>query len=390
MRFYSIYDLIDYVAGEHNLSSDSIESFFRKRHIKKSSLVALQQTSYIPSDKMLREAIEEFLGMNELEINLSMGHIPKDYRESYFQNISQIAQLLTKDQVVMQRFNSEPYYENEVGKLYHGDCVEIMKSLPDACVDLVFADPPFNLGKTYDPGVNDNMTMSRYIDWTYTWLDECVRILKPGGRIFVYNLPKWSVYIASYLSETLTFWDWIAIDMKFSLPIQNRLYPAHYALISFVKGTKAATFNNQRMPIQTCRHCGGEVKDYGGYKTKLNPLGLNLSDVWSDIYPVRHRNSKKGKYNELSVKLLERIISISTTEGDVVFDPFGGSGTTYAVAQLLKRKWIGCELGDCDIIKKRLLNPSQDEIQLKKIGAEKGRLFTSSAEQLRKKNGFWV
>ena len=121
MRFYSIYDLIDYVAGEHNLSSDSIESFFRKRHIKKSSLVALQQTSYIPSDKMLREAIEEFLGMNELEINLSMGHIPKDYRESYFQNISQIAQLLTKDQVVMQRFNSEPYYENEVGKLYHGD-----------------------------------------------------------------------------------------------------------------------------------------------------------------------------------------------------------------------------------------------------------------------------
>ena len=142
--------------------------------------------------------------------------------------------------------------------------------------------------------------------------------------------------------------------------------------------------------MQTCRYCGGEVKDYGGYKNKMNPFGINISDIWSDIYPVRHKNSKNRKYNELSVKLLDRIISIATNEGDVVFDPFGGSGTTFAVAQILKRRWIGCELGDCETIKHRLLNPSQDEEHLKKIRENSNCLFTANAKKLRKKNGFWV
>ncbi len=390
MCFFSIYDLILFKAKERELEQKDLETFFRSKKIKKSQLIDLQQTSYIPDDPILRKAVEEFLGMTELEICLLMGYIPPKYRKSYFENVPQIARLLNEEPFPIKRFNYQPYYENEFGKLYNGDCVKIMKSFSDSCVDLVFADPPFNLGKMYDPGVDDSMTISKYINWTYTWLDECARILKPGGRIFIYNLPKWCVYIASYLGKTLTFWDWIVVDMKFSLPIKNRLYPSHYALISFVKGTKAATFNNQRVPLQTCRHCGGEIKDYGGYKAKLNPLGINISDVWSDIYPVRHKNSKNRKYNELSVKLLERVISLATNEGDVVFDPFGGSGTTYAVAQILKRKWMGCEIGDCSIIKKRLSNLAQDEIQLKRIREQNGCLFTPKAEQLRKKNGFWT
>ena len=122
----------------------------------------------------------------------------------------------------------------------------------------------------------------------------------------------------------------------------------------------------------------------------MNPLGVNVSDVWTDIYPVRHKNDKNRKYNELSVKLLNRIISMSTKEGDVVFDPFGGSGTTYAVAQLLNRQWIGCELGDCGIIKQRLIHSKKDEDQLKKIQEESGCLFTSATNELRRKNGFWT
>lgn len=159
-----------------------------------------------------------------------------------------------------------------------------MKGLPDCCVDLVFAYPPFNLGKTYNPSIDNNMTMSKYINWTYERLDQCIRILKLGGRIFIYNIHKWCTYIASYLGEQLTFGNWIAVEMKFSLPIQNRLYPAHYALVSFIKGVKDQTYHNQRIPLQACRHCDGEIKDYGGYKAKINPLGVNVSDVWSDIY----------------------------------------------------------------------------------------------------------
>ena len=93
-------------------------------------------------------------------------------------------------------------------------------------------------------------------------------------------------------------------------------------------------------------------------------------------------------YNELSVKLLDRVISFSSNEGDLILDPFGGSGTTYAVAELLNRNWIGIELGDCGVIKNRLLSPEKDKELLKKINEEKNVLFTKKSIKLRKKNGF--
>ena len=389
MQYFSIYDLILAKAKEIAMPMDEVFLFFRKHHVKKADLLDLSQTSFIPDNTKFRDALFEFLGMTELEIELSMGRIPSKYRESYFSKIKEIASLLDEEDVSIPA-KLTPYFENKAGQLYNADCIEVLKSLPDGCVDLVFADPPFNLGKTYDPGIEDNMTMSHYVNWMYEWLDECARILKPGGRIFIYNIPKWCMYIAEHLAETLTFWSWIAVDMKFSLPIQNRLYPAHYGLVSFIKGTTANTFVNQRIPLQACRHSGGEIKDYGGYKNKMNPRGVNVSDVWSDIYPVRHKSSKNRKYNELSVKLLDRIISMSTKEGDIVFDPFGGSGTTFAVAQMLNRRWIGCELGDCEIIKNRLLHPEQDMEQLKKVRSETGCLFTEKIKELRARNGFWL
>ena len=390
MRFFSVYDLIVSRSKDKNMTNDDMFSFFSARKISKATLISLQQTSFLPDKPAFKNAVTDFLGMSELEIELAMGHIPSEYRKSYYDNISHIAMLLQKstDDNVLREI--KPFFETDIGKLYNGDCIEIMKGIPNSCVDLVFADPPFNLGKTYDPGIDDNMTMSKYINWTYEWLDQCIRILKPGGRIFIYNIPKWCTYIAAYLGEQLTFWDWIAVDMKFSLPIQNRLYPAHYALVSYIKGVKATTFNNQRISMQICRHCGGEIKDYGGYKSKMNPNGINVSDVWSDIYPVRHKSSKNREYNELSVKLLDRIICMSTNESDVVFDPFGGSGTTFAVAQLLKRRWIGSELGNCEIIKQRLLNPEKDKAQLDRIYQEKNHLFTEESKKIRRKNGFWL
>ena len=100
---------------------------------------------------------------------------------------------------------------------------------------------------------------------------------------------------SDYLNKRMTLRSWIAIDMKLSFPIKGRLYPSHYGLLYYIKGDKPNTFNTQRMPIQTCRHCGGEIKDYGGYKKKMNPNGVNISDVWTDIYPVRHKKQKIGR-----------------------------------------------------------------------------------------------
>jgi len=242
----------------------------------------------------------------------------------------------------------------ELGELYQGDCLDLMATMDNGGVDLIFADPPFNLGKIYGAHYDDVKAEAEYVAWSRRWIAEGVRLLSPGGAFFLYNIPKWNMLNGAFMHELgLTFRHWIAIDIKFGMPIQGRLYPSHYSLLYFTKG-KPRTFTRPRVPIPTCRHCGGDIKDYGGHRDKLNPQGLNLTDVWTDIPPVRHRSTKNREANELSEKLLERVVTIASDPGDQVFDPFGGSGTTYVVAERLHRHWIGIELGDVEPIINRL------------------------------------
>lgn len=245
-------------------------------------------------------------------------------------------------------------FSTDLGQLYHGDCLDLMRQLDSGSVDLIFADPPFNLGKLYGAHYNDAVAESRYKEWTEEWIKEGARLLSPGSAFFLYNIPKWNMHNGAYMQSIgLDFRHWITIDIKFGLPIQGKLYPSHYSLLYFTKG-KPRSFTRPRVPIQVCRHCGGDVKDYGGHRNKLHPDGLNLTDVWSDIPPVRHRGTKNREANELSEKLLERVLDIASDPGDMVFDPFGGSGTTYAVAERQHRQWIGVELGDVTPISNRL------------------------------------
>jgi len=142
--------------------------------------------------------------------------------------------------------------------------------------------------------------------------------------------------------------------MKGTYSRGNKLYPAHYALLYYTKG-EPKTFNRLRTTIPICRHCGKEIKDYGGHRDKLNPAGLNLTDFWDDTSPNRHRKFKvRPGVNELKVMIPERAILISTNENDIVFDPFGGGGSTYQAAEKNNRYWIGSELFDCNHIKNRL------------------------------------
>src|SRR5207302_6205924 len=186
----------------------------------------------------------------------------------------------------------EPVFQTDLGRLYEGDCLTIMPSLKAESVDLLFADPPFNLGKSYSSKINDALQEQEYIDWSKRWITEAIKLIKPGGAFFLYNLPKWNLRLGDFLANRLTFRHWVAINMTYRLPIQGRLYPSHYSLLYFVKGPKPAIFHPDRLPIETCRHCGGEKHDYGGYKNKMNPRGVNLADVWDDIPPVRHLKYK--------------------------------------------------------------------------------------------------
>lgn len=251
-----------------------------------------------------------------------------------------------------------PHYASEYGVLFAGDCLDVLPKIRAESVDTIFADPPFNLGKEYGANCSDNLEEVAYIDWCKKWLTECERIVKPGGAVFVYNLPKWNVPLGAFMGESLglAFRHWIAIEISSCLPIPGRLHPSHYSLLYYTKG-KAKTFRKIRTPVQKCRHCDGEIKDYGGHREALNPNGINLKDVWTDIPPVRHAKFKDysgRKANALSTKLLDRVVELTTRPGDIVLDPFGGSGTTFAVCEAKRRRWIGIELDFADVIAERL------------------------------------
>lgn len=279
-----------------------------------------------------------------------------------------------------------PILKTPLGELYQADCVKVLKALKPETVDLAFADPPFNLGKKYSSKIDDAKANHEYLDWCKTWLNGMIRVLKPGASLFLWNLPKWNLPLGVFLEERLTFRHWISVDIKYTLPIPGRLYPSHYSLLYFVKGKKPAIFHPDRLPVPCCRHCGGELRDYGGYKDKMNPKGVNLSDVWRDIPPVRHAKYKKRDANALALKLMDRIVSIASDPGSVVFDPFGGSGTTYVAAELTGRRWIGCEL-DCSPIIERFDALEGDRQHLGEIHANKNVLFKRSDLATRRKNG---
>jgi site-specific DNA-methyltransferase (adenine-specific) len=230
--------------------------------------------------------------------------------------------------------------------------------MKDYTIDCVFADPPFNLGKEYRNGFSarDDLRLEdEYLDWCHAWIDECVRVLVEGGALFIYTLPKWAFLLATYLhSKDMVFRHWIALSMKGTYPRGNRLYPAHYALHYFSKG-EVNTFNKLRLPVPVCRHCGKDIKDYGGHRKYLNPEGLNLTDFWDDTSPNRHKGWKsRPGVNELKPMIPARAIEMSTVQGHIVLDPFGGGGSTFQEAQRLDRWWIGSEIGDCEPIENRL------------------------------------
>lgn len=168
------------------------------------------------------------------------------------------------------------------------------------------------------------------------------------------QFPNWPFNLLLSLGESLDFRHWIALTMKGTFPRGKKLYPAHYALLYYTRGTPRV-FNKLRLPIETCRHCGKEVRDYGGHRDKMNPAGVNLADFWTDTSPNRHHKFKvRPGVNELKLIIPERSILISTNPGDLVFDPFGGGGSTYQAAEKHYRNWIGTELYDSAHIQRRI------------------------------------
>jgi DNA modification methylase len=127
-----------------------------------------------------------------------------------------------------------------INSVIQGDCLDVMRNIPDDAVDVTFADPPFNLKKKYN-GYKDNQEFNTYLEWCKQWIYEMVRITKPTGSIFVHNIPKWLTYYVGFLNETAYFKHWIAWDAP-TAPMGKSLQPSHYGILYYVKDPKKINF----------------------------------------------------------------------------------------------------------------------------------------------------
>jgi len=231
--------------------------------------------------------------------------------------------------------------EQFINKIILGDCLEVMRKIPDNSVDVTFADPPFNLKKKYN-SYYDKRDVNKYLSWCNEWLTEMVRITKSTGSIFVHNIPKWLIYFGSFLNEIATFRHWIAWDAMGS-PLGKTLLPNHYGILYYVKSDKFK-FYDIRMLHKRCRNCHYILQDYGGKKSQMHQFGPLISDVWTDIHRIRHKKRRDEHPCQLPVHLIERLLLMSSDEGDLVLDPFVGTGTTAIAAKKLGRKFIGIDI----------------------------------------------
>lgn len=238
--------------------------------------------------------------------------------------------------------------------VYQGDCVAFLKRVrmlhTKGAFDLAFADPPYNLEKKYD-NYADALAEQHYLEWCNSWLDGMAQTLKPGGSLFVLNLPKWAIHHAEFLSARLEFRHWIVWD-ALSDP-RGKLMPAHYALLYFTKPGGKPVFNYSPVgtppraslvgPTESPKYCL-RAKCIKERKLVGHDEKVELSDIWVDIHRIKHKRDRDSHPCQLPEKLLERIILLTTRRGGVVFDPFCGAGTTAIAAAKLGRKFVVTDL----------------------------------------------
>lgn len=246
--------------------------------------------------------------------------------------------------------------DTETSRLYNADAIKTLERIPDNKVDLAFADPPYNLSKKYR-GYNDNLKISQYFEWCDHWLEHLVRVLKPGGSLVVVNIPLWSIRYVLYLNQRLDFQNWI-VWKSLSMPVRY-IMPSHYTLIFYTKGRKPNTFNyiplKQKDVLQLSdeedeflypladRYCRRSSCIRKRREANLNPK-KELTDLWTDIYRIKHNSRRADHPCQLPPKLMKRIILLLTNPNDLVLDCFNGVGTTSLSVHQLDRRYIGIEI----------------------------------------------
>lgn len=221
----------------------------------------------------------------------------------------------------------------KLNKLICGDAIEEMRRLPDACIDLVIADPPYNLGKDYGNN-RDLRRWTEYEDFTKQWLNQAVRVLKPTGSIYVFMGVRFIAKLFTFMEDEfhLIFNGWITWHYTQGMGRKKGFSPRHEDILYFTKsGNFIFNLDEVRIPQKY-------------FRKRNNMEGANPGDVW-EVSHVHYCSAERQNHpTQKPEALIERMIKAGSNEDDIVLDPFVGSGTTCRVADVLSRKWIGIDI----------------------------------------------
>ncbi len=235
-------------------------------------------------------------------------------------------------------------FEKDGHKIICGDCLEVLKELPNNSIDLIFADPPYNIGKSF-AGLKDKWEKDEnYVKWCYEWIDLCINKLKNTGSFYVMTSTQFMPYFDIYIRKKMTILSRIIWSYDSSGMQAKKFYGSLYEPILFcVKDKNNYTFNSKDILVEAKTGAKRKLIDY----RKKIPAVYSSTKIPGNVWyfnRVRYRMPEYENHpTQKPIALLERIIKASSNENDIVLDPFSGTFTTSYVAKNLNRKSIGIE-----------------------------------------------
>lgn len=231
-------------------------------------------------------------------------------------------------------------------KIVLGDCIEVMRSMPAYCVDLIVADPPYNLNKDFGPW-KEKDRKDAWLPWSKEWINEGIRLLRPGGNFFIYGIHHHLCWLQCHLYEVgMEYRRQIIWFYENGFSGYKRNLAAHYEpLLWFSKSGADFTFHPIREPYKSTDRLRHKITK-NGKVWEPHPEGRLAGDVWK--FPVlagkRFSAERVDHPTQKPLSLSRRIVRHFSNAGDVVLVPFAGSGSECVAAKQLDRRFIGTEL----------------------------------------------
>ena len=226
-----------------------------------------------------------------------------------------------------------------INQIVCGDCIDLLVGVKKPFADLIFADPPFNIGYQYDK-YKDKVKSKKYVAWTEDWMGACVNVLSDNGSFYIAIGDDYAANVRIIGEQLgLSLRNWIIWHYTFGQQTKAKFARAHTHVFYFVKDKTDFTFNDHAVRVPSDRQLIYNDR-------RANPMGKMPDDVWNEYSRVCGTFNERQAWHpcQMPENLLARIIAVSSNAGDVVLDPFSGSGTTAAVACKLGRKYAGIEL----------------------------------------------